>query len=605
MTRFGNPKLMTEHHIQAIADLRPNGDKTLRELHDELVTHVKSLRALNRDTSERLHHGSHKFSRQDEMEMKKKECRRSNKVLSANVATGNLCSICRKNHQVEGCPLSLKSELEERDFNWITSTTLGRQKPDCSCGKWYLAWRWCTRMEKSTGTTSNNVNEPENVVRVCASKTRDTRDRTYLQTAKAYLYAPNGNNGTKVMCLFDTGSQRSFLTKGVADSLGLTGSSERELLLIVRQDRSTPIMSIESATHWNKIHRQPGNIIDYYYHFIEDDRRGVDDDCLVSVKSTLEWILCGQNSRTSHTSTVKVLRIDVQPQYDCEKYRRFWKLESIEIMDQPEVESPVERSMTINRELLSFHNARYVTRLFSKRCSASLNNYHAALKRFEQLKAGLRKEPTKKREYENILREYIDNGYVEEIGNLDGREGRTWHLPHRAVFRVSLNERLDPGSPIIADLVGILLRFRQFKIGIHADITKMFLQIELHPEDRDVTRFVWRKQGEEMPCIYRFCRLFFGLCCSPYLATIAVQYLAVNHETEYQETSSGQKMVAELTKLLKIGSFDLSKWSSNCADVLSPTPQTGTILATGELTGTRLFPFLKNQCGDVEGTGER
>ncbi|OUC40867.1 hypothetical protein D917_03764 [Trichinella nativa] len=78
MTRFGNPKLMTEHHIQAIADLRPNGDKTLRELHDELVTHVKSLRALNRDTS------------------------------------GNLCSICRKNHQVEGCPLSLKVTKQER-----------------------------------------------------------------------------------------------------------------------------------------------------------------------------------------------------------------------------------------------------------------------------------------------------------------------------------------------------------------------------------------------------------------------------------------------------------------------------------------------------------
>ncbi|KRY48261.1 hypothetical protein T03_12146 [Trichinella britovi] len=147
---------------------------------------------------------------------------------------------------------------------------------------------------------------------------------------------------------------------------------------------------------------------------------------------------------------------------------------------------------------------------------------------------------------------------------------------------------------LIADLVGILLRFRQCKIGINADITKMFLQIELHPEYQHVTRFVWRKQGEEMPRIYRFCRLPFGLCCSPFLAMSAVQDLAVNHRTEYPETakevlrnmyvddillscddeSTAQKMVAELSKLLKICSFELSKWSSNCTDVLSSTPQT-------------------------------
>ncbi|KRX29608.1 hypothetical protein T09_1495, partial [Trichinella sp. T9] len=49
VSRFGNPKRVIEHHIQAIADFRPNRDRTLRELHDELVTHVRSLRALNRD----------------------------------------------------------------------------------------------------------------------------------------------------------------------------------------------------------------------------------------------------------------------------------------------------------------------------------------------------------------------------------------------------------------------------------------------------------------------------------------------------------------------------------------------------------------------------
>ncbi|KRZ80659.1 hypothetical protein T08_4110, partial [Trichinella sp. T8] len=74
----------------------------------------------------------------------------------------------------------------------------------------------------------------------------------------------------------------------------------------------------------------------------------------------------------------------------------------------------------------------------------------------------------------------------------------------------------------------------------------------------------------------------------------AVQDLAVNHRTEYPETANevlrnmyvddillscddeitAQKMVAELRKLLKIGSFELSKWSSNRIDVLSSTPQT-------------------------------
>ncbi|KRZ65356.1 hypothetical protein T10_2495, partial [Trichinella papuae] len=355
--------------------------------------------------------------------------------------------------------------------------------------------------------------------------------------------------------------------------------------------------------------------MDYYYHFIEDDKRVVDNGCLVAVKSTLGWILCGQDSRTSYTNTVKVLRIDVQPQCDCEQYRRFWELESIGIMDQPEVESPIERSMTISRELLSFHKNRYVTRLFWKNHDALPNNYHAALKRFVQLEVRLRKEPSKKREYENTLREYIDNGYVEEVESLEGREGKTWYLPHHAVFKmdkntskcrivfdgshrcegVSLNERLDPGPPILADLVGIILRFRQFRIGIHADITKMFLQIGLHLEDRDVTRFLWRKHGEDKPSIYRFCRLPFGLCCSPYLAMSAVQDLAVTQRTAYPETvnevlrnmyvddillscddeSRARKMIVELTNMLKIGSFELSKWASNCISVLPLTSQSG------------------------------
>ncbi|KRZ66453.1 hypothetical protein T10_5518 [Trichinella papuae] len=263
----------------------------------------------------------------------------------------------------------------------------------------------------------------------------------------------------------------------------------------------------------------------------------------------------------------KVLRIDVQPLCVCERYRKFWELEETDVVDQLEIEPPAEGTR----------------RTFKNRILQE---------------EGIRKDLTR----------IIDNGYVEKIRNLEGQESKTWYLPHHTVFKtdkptsicrivfdglhrykaVSLNERLDPRPQILADLVGVLLKFRQFRIGIHADIMKMFLQIEQHPEDRDVTKFLWRKQSEKMPCIYRLCRLPYDLCCSPYLAISAVHDIAENHRTEYPEAAHEmlmnmdvddillscddkggvQKMVTELKELLKISSFELLKWSSNCVDVV-------------------------------------
>ncbi|OUC46717.1 hypothetical protein D917_07508, partial [Trichinella nativa] len=269
VSRFGNPKRVIEHHIQAIADLRPNGDRTLRELHDELVTHVRSLRALNRDTlgnqfasdiiltlckrllpkkilslwedkileseedpnevetffvflhkraeiEARVRQDNHKYGRRDRVEIKKKEHRRSNKVLYTNY----VFAACDKD--TTDC---------KRSHNSRNVTSVGLHRLLSEDRNVRAAEENCTphgdeRSEKSPETTPIDVSEPTNAVRVCANRTKDTRDKTYLQTAKAYLYAPNGNC-TKVMCLFDTGSQRSFVTKGIADSLGLTGLSER------------------------------------------------------------------------------------------------------------------------------------------------------------------------------------------------------------------------------------------------------------------------------------------------------------------------------------------------------------------------------------------
>ncbi|KRZ10808.1 hypothetical protein T11_13672 [Trichinella zimbabwensis] len=288
----------------------------------------------------------------------------------------------------------------------------------------------------------------------------------------------------------------------------------------------------------------------------ENDRWLDDDKLMSSLSLSISGIIADSDYSESFSDMgliPDVLRIDVQPSCDCERYRKFWELEETDIVDQLEIEPPAEGSTTIRRDLPFFHETWYMTRLFWK----SRRTFKNRILQEE----GIRKDLTR----------IIDNGYVEKIRNLEGQESKTWYLPHHTVFKtdkptsicrivfdgshrykaVSLNERLDPRLQILADLVGVLLKFRQIRVGIHADIMKIFLQIEQHPEDRDVTKFLWRKQSEKMPCIYRLCRLPYGLCCSPYLAISAVHDIAENHRTEYPEAAH-EMLMNILIKINKI-----------------------------------------------------
>ena len=80
---------------------------------------------------------------------------------------------------------------------------------------------------------------------------------------------------------------------------------------------------------------------------------------------------------------------------------------------------------------------------------------------------------------------------------------------------LSMNECLYRGPVILKDLCGMLLRFRMKRIGIIDDIEKAFLQIALHPKERNVTRFLWLKDikhpvSPKNLVTYRFTRIPFG-----------------------------------------------------------------------------------------------
>jgi len=137
----------------------------------------------------------------------------------------------------------------------------------------------------------------------------------------------------------------------------------------------------------------------------------------------------------------------------------------------------------------------------------------------------------------------------------DEETKRCRYLPHRAVFKPesqttlvkpvfdascktgrapSLNEVLEKGPNMLELLSTILLRFRENKIGVIADIRKDFQIIEVNESDRDFLRFLWWKNPETRQFkVYRHKRVVFGVNCSPFLLAAVIElHLKSVNETE-------------------------------------------------------------------------
>ena len=92
------------------------------------------------------------------------------------------------------------------------------------------------------------------------------------------------------------------------------------------------------------------------------------------------------------------------------------------------------------------------------------------------------------------------------------------------------HDMLQTGPDLLANLLGIILRFREKKISTFADFETMYMQISVHPAERKFLRFLW---GETEPHFFEYLRFLFGAKCSPTCANFALQTWADNHFNEY------------------------------------------------------------------------
>ena len=283
--------------------------------------------------------------------------------------------------------------------------------------------------------------------------------------------------------------------------------------------------------------------------------------------------------------------------------RAFWDLESLGILDK-------EQSLYDQfKHNISFVDGRYEVPLPWRSSLLAISlNYTLCLKRLKSLLRRLRQDPDLLREYNATIESQLKNGIIEIVDDVESISNERIHyLPHHAVVRrdkattkvrvvydasakaegSSLNECLHVGPKFCQKVLELLIRFRIFQIALIADIEKAFLMISVTPKDRDVLRFLWVKDIDDLESLqietYRFKRVVFGVASSPFLLNATVRHhMESNLELFPQmvrkmlrsmyvddmicgcdDEVEAYQLYVESKKMLERGSFNLRKFVTN------------------------------------------
>ncbi|XP_029054961.2 uncharacterized protein LOC114882244 [Osmia bicornis bicornis] len=327
---------------------------------------------------------------------------------------------------------------------------------------------------------------------------------------------------------------------------------------------------------------------------------------IIYQKTQLGWVLGGaftwpnhNRSATSvcHLVTYNDLRLQVE---------KFWALEEVDVQRKnfnDECESYFRQ--TTYQDV----DGRYIVSIPFKNNVRDLgDSRQQAVRRLYSIERKLTRQPDLRQQYVDFMKEYEMLGHMSRISECPDNKEPTYYLPHHAVSKatstttkvrvvfdgsaksssgLSLNDTQLVGPTIQSDLVSILIRFRQHKYVLSADIAKMYRQVLINPKDRRFQRILWRSDPRSPIKEFELNTVTYGTASAPFLATRVLQEIGLKCAQTFPEISriiisdfyvddllTGaqsaleiQKLKTEITRVLSQAGMHLRKWASNCPNI--------------------------------------
>jgi hypothetical protein len=319
---------------------------------------------------------------------------------------------------------------------------------------------------------------------------------------------------------------------------------------------------------------------DYYFDIVTLEKITVRPN-LFLIGSKLGWIVSGRMNElhaSQHTSTylttffVKtgivqsndLLNLESRNDVGIDQINappKTWKFGDSVVESESTTQSFEDKLALENFEkTVEYKNERYYVSWPWKGDEFVLkSNYMLVLGKLNSLLRRLKCNDNMSQEYQKNINEQLKSGIIEVVNNSDlsASKGPVHYLPHHGVITAgkklrivydasakinssshSLNQCLYRGPVLLVELIGLLIRFRLNDVAIVADLEKAFLQVGLQDQDRDVTRFLWLKDCDNLSTenniqVLRFTRVPFFIISSPFVLMATISHHLDGQGTEY------------------------------------------------------------------------
>jgi len=265
----------------------------------------------------------------------------------------------------------------------------------------------------------------------------------------------------------------------------------------------------------------------------------------IAQRTCLGWIISGLAGRRGSETEIATNHCSVDEELST-LVRRFWEQEELPARSTPLSALDEQCEKFFARTHSRSDDGRYVVRLPLATTLPNLaDTRRAAIRLLNVMERRFNVDAPFRDLYTQFIEEYRELGHMTEAQPLQEDDvRRACYLPHHGVFKEasqstklrvvfngsqrtragdSLNQCLLVGPNLLPALADVILRWRRHKFVLISDIEKMYRQITVHQDDRNLQRILWRDKQEIKE--YRLNTVTYGLACAPFLAIRTLRQL--------------------------------------------------------------------------------